>query len=69
MLGTSRTDRSEAGKPEKPKEPQEEQSKRFIETARELGVDEAEAAQELGKVGMKKSKKARRQKMTPQPRP
>jgi hypothetical protein len=28
----------------KPAEPQEEQSKRFIETARELGCDEDEAA-------------------------
>ena len=37
---------------------QTEQSKRFIEKARELGVDETEAGQEkaFGKVGLKKPK-------------
>jgi hypothetical protein len=43
----------------KPKEPQSEQSKRFIETARKIGVDETEAGHEraFGKVGLKKPKK------------
>lgn len=38
---------------------QAEQSKRFIETARKLGVDETEAGHEkaFGKVGLKKPKK------------
>ena len=37
-----------------------EERKRFTELARELGVDESEAAQEraFGKVGLKKPKKA-----------
>ena len=36
-----------------------EQRKRFIETARELGIPDTEAAQEkaFGKVGLKKPKK------------
>lgn len=40
----------------KSKPVQQEQSKRFIEKARELGVDETEAGQEkaFGKVGLKK---------------
>lgn len=39
-------------------EVQTDQSKRFIEKARELGVDETEAGQEkaFGKVGLKKPK-------------
>lgn len=44
-------------------ETQEEQSKRFIEKARELAVDETEAGQEkaFGKVGLgqKKDKKSK----------
>lgn len=45
-------------------ESQSEQSKRFIEKARELGVDETEAGQEkaFGKVGMKKPTSKKRQK-------
>ena len=41
----------------KKKETQAEQSKRFIETARKLGVDETEAGHEraFGKVGLQKS--------------
>lgn len=37
---------------------EQEQSKRFIETARKLGVDETEAGHEraFGKVGLKKPK-------------
>jgi hypothetical protein len=40
---------------------QAEQSKRFMETARKLGVDETEAGHEkaFGKVGLKKGRKAR----------
>jgi len=43
----------------KSKETQAGQSKRFIETARKLGVDESEAGHEkaFGKVGLKKPKK------------
>lgn len=43
---------------------QGEQSKRFIETARKLGVDETEAGHEraFGKVGLKKPRKAKRKK-------
>ena len=42
----------------KTKLPQAEQSKRFIETARKLGVDESEAGHEraFGRVGLKKLK-------------
>jgi len=42
----------------KPKTPGSEQSKRFIELARELELDDTEAGQEkvFGKVGMKKPK-------------
>jgi hypothetical protein len=41
-----------------------EQRKRFIETARELGIPDTEAAQEkaFGKVGLKKPKKTKRKK-------
>jgi hypothetical protein len=41
------------------KESQAEQSKRFIETARKLGVDETEAGHEraFGRVGLKKPRK------------
>lgn len=43
----------------KAKEAQAEQSKRFIETARKLGVDETEGGHEraFGKVGLKRPKK------------
>ena len=46
------------------RELQAEQSKRFIETARKLGVDETEAGHEraFGKVGLKKPKKGKRKK-------
>jgi len=42
----------------KPKETQAEQSRRFIEEARKLGVDETEAGHEkvFGTVGLKKPK-------------
>ncbi len=42
----------------KKKESPREQSKRFIETARKLGVDETESGHEraFGKVGLKKPK-------------
>jgi hypothetical protein len=42
----------------KKRESQAEQSKRFIETARKIGVDETEAGHEraFGKVGLKKLK-------------
>jgi hypothetical protein len=45
----------------KRRDTQAEQSKRFIETARKLGVDETEAGNEraFGKVGQKKPKKAK----------
>ena len=48
----------------KTKETQAEQSKRFIETARKLGVDETEAGHEraFGKVGLKKPKKQAKKK-------
>lgn len=48
----------------KPKESQKEQSKRFIETARKLGVDETEAGHEqaFGRVGLKKPRKKPRKK-------
>ena len=41
-----------------------EQRKRFIETARELGIPDTPEAQEraFGKVGMKKPKKGKRKK-------
>ena len=46
------------------RELQAEQSKRFIEIARKLGVDETEAGHEraFGKVGLKKPKKGKRKK-------
>ena len=45
-------------------ESQAEQSKRFIETARKLGVDESKAGHEraFGKVGLKKPRKPKRRK-------
>lgn len=48
----------------KPKLTPAEQRKRFITTARELGIPDTEAAQEkaFGKVGLKKPKKAARRK-------
>ena len=44
-----------------------EQRKRFIETARELGIPDTEAAQEraFGKVGLKKPKKTSPKKQAP----
>ena len=48
----------------KPKLTAAKQRRRFIETARKLGIPDAEAAQEnaFGKVGLKKPKRSKRKK-------